>query len=78
MEYIICQKEAKGTLIVSEFTGVSAALGRAIKVNPWDLGVSLSFSSPSRVGAVSYGSLLENEERSLTSHSCIVGSGSCY
>ncbi|GAA5902122.1 hypothetical protein JCM5296_006609 [Sporobolomyces johnsonii] len=38
MEYIICQAEAKGSLIVSEFTGVSALLNKAIKVNPWDLG----------------------------------------
>ncbi|TNY18472.1 trehalose-6-phosphate phosphatase [Rhodotorula diobovata] len=38
MEYIICQAEAKGPLIVSEFTGVSAVLNKAIKVNPWDLG----------------------------------------
>lgn len=39
MEYIICQREAKGTLIVSEFTGVSSTLNQALKVNPWDLGV---------------------------------------
>ncbi|BGP56129.1 hypothetical protein JCM8202_005896 [Rhodotorula sphaerocarpa] len=38
MEYVICQAEAKGSLIVSEFTGVSAVLSKAIKVNPWDLG----------------------------------------
>lgn len=40
MEYIICQAESKGSLIVSEFTGVSATLSKAVKVNPWDLGVS--------------------------------------
>ncbi|BGP32992.1 hypothetical protein JCM10296v2_004780 [Rhodotorula toruloides] len=38
MEYIICQAEAKGSLVVSEFTGVSSLLSKAIKVNPWDLG----------------------------------------
>ncbi|GAA5980877.1 hypothetical protein JCM11641_004752 [Rhodosporidiobolus odoratus] len=38
MEYIICQAEAKGSLIVSEFTGVSSLLTKAIKINPWDLG----------------------------------------
>lgn len=38
MEYIICQAEAKGSLIVSEFTGVSSVLSKAIKINPWDLG----------------------------------------
>jgi hypothetical protein len=41
MEYVICQSEAKGSIIVSEFTGVSATLNKAVKVNPWDLGVSL-------------------------------------
>ncbi|GAA6034504.1 hypothetical protein JCM8097_005362 [Rhodosporidiobolus ruineniae] len=38
MEYIICQAEAKGSLVVSEFTGVSSILNKAIKINPWDLG----------------------------------------
>lgn len=42
MEYIICQQKAKGMLIVSEFNGVAANLNRALKVNPWDLGVSTS------------------------------------
>lgn len=42
MEYIICQAESKGPLIVSEFTGVSATLSKATRVNPWDLGVRLS------------------------------------
>lgn len=36
--YILCQAENKGPLIVSEFTGVSSQLSKAIKVNPWDLG----------------------------------------
>lgn len=38
MEYVICQVEAKGPLIVSEFTGVSSVLSKAVKINPWDLG----------------------------------------
>ncbi|KAK4701430.1 trehalose 6-phosphate synthase/phosphatase, partial [Phenoliferia sp. Uapishka_3] len=38
MEYIICQAESMGPLIVSEFTGVSATLSKATRVNPWDLG----------------------------------------
>lgn len=44
MEYVICQNEAKGSIIVSEFTGVSATLNKAVKVNPWDLGVSCDSS----------------------------------
>ncbi|KAM0789442.1 hypothetical protein ACM66B_000265 [Microbotryomycetes sp. NB124-2] len=38
MEYILCQAENKGPLIVSEFTGVSSQLNKAVKINPWDLG----------------------------------------
>ena len=38
MEYVICQAEARGPLIVSEFTGVSSVLSKAVKINPWDLG----------------------------------------
>ena len=52
MEYVICQAEARGSLIVSEFTGVSATLTKAVKVNPWDLGVR------SRVVFLVYDSLI--------------------
>ena len=38
MEYVVCQAEAKGSLILSEFTGVSGVLNKAIRINPWDLG----------------------------------------
>lgn len=41
MEYTICQKEFKNPLILSEFTGVTGSMKAAIKVNPWDLGVSV-------------------------------------
>jgi hypothetical protein len=46
--YILCQAEAKGQLIVSEFTGVASQLNKAIKVNPWDLGVRALCVSLSR------------------------------
>ncbi|RVX74784.1 hypothetical protein B0A52_01061 [Exophiala mesophila] len=38
LEYIICQKENYGPLILSEFSGTAASLGNAIHINPWDLG----------------------------------------
>lgn len=38
MEYILCQAEHKGTIIVSEYTGVAASLKAALKINPWDIG----------------------------------------
>ncbi|KAJ9611443.1 threalose-6-phosphate phosphatase [Cladophialophora chaetospira] len=38
LEYIICQKNSHGPLILSEFSGTAASLGNAIHINPWDLG----------------------------------------
>ncbi|ORX80015.1 hypothetical protein K493DRAFT_211498 [Basidiobolus meristosporus CBS 931.73] len=35
-EYVICQKENHGPLILSEFTGTAGSLSGAILVNPWD------------------------------------------
>ncbi|KAF9173617.1 threalose-6-phosphate phosphatase [Mortierella sp. AD011] len=36
LEYIICQNENHGPLILSEFTGTAGSLGGAMMVNPWD------------------------------------------
>ena len=38
LEYIICQKNHYGPLILSEFSGTAASLSHAIHINPWDLG----------------------------------------
>lgn len=38
LEYVICQKDHSGPLILSEFSGTAGSLGNAIHVNPWDLG----------------------------------------
>ncbi len=38
MEYVICQKENRGPLILSEFSGTSGSLSNAMHINPWDLG----------------------------------------
>ncbi|EUC49564.1 glycosyltransferase family 20 protein [Bipolaris oryzae ATCC 44560] len=37
MEYIICQKDNHGPLILSEFSGTSSSLGSASHINPWDM-----------------------------------------
>ena len=37
-EYIICQTDNYGPLILSEFSGTAASLANAIHINPWDLG----------------------------------------
>ena len=35
-EYIACQQEKKGSLILSEFTGAAQSLNGALIVNPWN------------------------------------------
>lgn len=36
LEFVICQKQKKSPLILSEFTGTASVLKDAILVNPWD------------------------------------------
>lgn len=36
LEFVICQKQKKSPLILSEFTGTASVLNDAILVNPWD------------------------------------------
>jgi len=38
LEYVACQKDNSGPLIISEFSGTAGSLADAIHVNPWDLG----------------------------------------
>lgn len=37
LEYIVCQKQGHGPLILSEFSGTAGSLRDAIRINPWDL-----------------------------------------
>ena len=36
LEYVVCQKDNHGPVILSEFTGTAGSLSDAIQVNPWD------------------------------------------
>lgn len=38
LEYIVCQHENQGPLILSEFSGTAGSLHDAIHINPWDSG----------------------------------------
>lgn len=38
LEYVVCQKDNYGPLILSEFSGTASSLANAIHINPWDLG----------------------------------------
>ncbi|KAH6677861.1 trehalose-phosphatase [Plectosphaerella plurivora] len=37
LEYIVCQRDSHGPLIISEFSGTASNLKDAIHINPWDL-----------------------------------------
>lgn len=37
LEYVVCQKDHFGPLILSEFSGTAASLTNAIHINPWDI-----------------------------------------
>jgi trehalose 6-phosphate synthase/phosphatase len=37
LEYVICQKDNHGPLILSEFSGTAGSLGGALHINPWDM-----------------------------------------
>ena len=36
LEYIVCQQDTYGTLIISEFSGTASNLEEAIQINPWN------------------------------------------
>ncbi|KAJ4865407.1 glycosyltransferase family 20 domain-containing protein [Trichoderma breve] len=38
LEYVACQRESHGPLIISEFSGTASSLEEAIRINPWDVG----------------------------------------
>ena len=37
LEYVVCQKEGHGPLILSEFSGTAGSLSDALHINPWDI-----------------------------------------
>ncbi|KAJ3328575.1 threalose-6-phosphate phosphatase [Blyttiomyces sp. JEL0837] len=56
-EFVVCQQENHGPLILSEFTGTAGSLGAAMLVNPWDyLGVA---------HAINEALVMSNEEKTL-------------
>ncbi|KAL7938440.1 glycosyltransferase family 20 protein [Trichoderma chlorosporum] len=38
LEYVACQQDGRGPLIISEFSGTASSLEEAIRINPWDVG----------------------------------------
>ncbi|CEP15235.1 hypothetical protein [Parasitella parasitica] len=58
-EYVMCQQEKHGSLIVSELTGTAGSMGSALLVNPWDY---------SSVAKAINDALLMSEEEKLARH----------
>ncbi|CEI89466.1 hypothetical protein RMCBS344292_03821 [Rhizopus microsporus] len=59
LEYVMCQQEKHGPLIVSELTGTAGSMGSALLVNPWDYsGVAKAIND----------ALTMSEEEKMTRH----------
>ncbi|KAI7892938.1 glycosyltransferase family 20-domain-containing protein [Mucor mucedo] len=59
LEYVMCQQEKHGSLIVSELTGTAGSMSSALLVNPWDYsGVAKAIND----------ALLMSEDEKLTRH----------
>ena len=69
LEYIVCQKESHGPLILSEFSGTAGSLGDAIHINPWDLsGVAEKINSALTTSDEARLDMQSNLYRHVTTH----------
>ena len=59
LEYVMCQQEKHGSLIVSELTGTAGSMSSALLVNPWDY---------SGVAKAIHDALLMSAEEKLARH----------
>lgn len=57
LEYVVCQQEKNGALILSELTGTASSLSSALMVNPWD------YSGVAR--AINEALLMSDDERQI-------------
>ncbi|KAJ4159990.1 uncharacterized protein LMH87_007925 [Akanthomyces muscarius] len=62
LEYSICQRDRRGTLILSEFSGTAGALSNAVVINPWDV---------SAVARQIYTALTATETDKMASHEAL-------
>ncbi|KAJ6780085.1 hypothetical protein PWT90_01014 [Aphanocladium album] len=63
LEYAICQRDRRGTLILSEFSGTAGALSRAVVINPWDV---------SAVAEEIYRALTAGEDEKAARHAALL------
>lgn len=65
LEYVICQKDNCGPLILSEFSGTAGSLSGALHINPWDLGgvaeaINTALTMPMEQRKKDFGKLFEH------------------
>jgi len=64
LEYVVCQRDNHGPLILSEFSGTAGSLNDAIHINPWDIvGVADEINN----------ALTMSEEKKTALHSSLYG-----
>ncbi|KAH7409980.1 alpha,alpha-trehalose-phosphate synthase-like protein subunit Tps2 [Phaeosphaeria sp. MPI-PUGE-AT-0046c] len=77
MEYVVCQKDNHGPLILSEFSGTAGSLTDALHINPWDLGgvadaintaLELGVSEREKQHAELYSHVISNNVQSWTNN----------
>ena len=69
LEFVLCQKDNKSPLILSEFSGTAASLHQAIHINPWDFdgvaeSIQKALTMPSREKAAQH----EGMYKHVTTH----------
>ncbi|UNI16558.1 hypothetical protein JDV02_002984 [Purpureocillium takamizusanense] len=69
LEYVVCQKQGHGPLILSEFSGTAGSLADAIHINPWDLsGVAAAINTALTMPENSRRAMQERLYRHVTTH----------
>jgi trehalose 6-phosphate synthase/phosphatase len=62
LEYVVCQQNVHGPIIISEFSGTASNLEEAVHINPWDtVGVANQI----------YEALTMSEEERQTMHAAL-------
>lgn len=75
LEYVVCQKDNRGPLILSEFSGTAGSLRDAMHINPWDLGgvandIKKALEMPLKERDQSHRKLYEHVTTHPVSHWC--------
>lgn len=69
MEFVICQRQKKSPLILSEFTGTASVLRDAILINPWDsVGIAKTINDAFQMSDLAKSALEDKLYKCVTSN----------